>query len=127
MYKYILGAFFTFMAVMFVRCGEVTEIDELVKQTERVQIVYNTNLGAYQDITDKKEIRAFSDYILDEPTPLYKCGYDGYMIFFTEHGSVRMDFNLQDDCIHVLYPYGETLQTRLISKEGVAYLRSQAP
>ena len=42
------------MAVMFVRCGEVTEIDELVKQTERVQIVLQYQPWCLPDITDKK-------------------------------------------------------------------------
>ena len=109
------------------RCGPVTEIDELVKQTERIQVVFNTNLGDYTDLTDRKSIRSFDDYITDEPTPLYKCGYDGYLIFFTENGSVRMDFNLQDDCLHVIYQYGESVETRRLSNEGADYLRSLAP
>ncbi len=127
MFRTILGVFLTFIAVMFIRCEKTSEIDELVKQTERIQVVFIINMGDFTDITDRKSIRKFDDYITDEPTPVYKCGYDGYITFFTEFGSIRMDFNLQDDCIHVLYPYGETLQTRLISEEGEDYLRSIAP
>jgi len=113
--------------VMFMRCEKVSEIDELVKQTDRIQVVFNSNLGAYTDITERKEIRKFDEFITDEETPIYKCGYDGYMTFFTEHGSIRMDFNLQDDCVHVLYPYAQGLETRLISPSGVEYLLSIAP
>lgn len=127
MYRIILGTYLTFMAVMLMRCGTVTEIDELVKQTERIQVVFNSNLGDYTDIDDKKIIRMFDDYITDEPTPLYKCGYDGHMIFFTEAGAVRMDFNLQPECLHVIFQYGESVETRLISPEGAEYLRSLAP
>lgn len=115
------------MVTMLMRCEPVTEVSELVKQTERIQVVFNTNLGDYTDITSKQQIRKFKSYITDEPTPIYECGYDGYLLFFTEAGSVRMDFNLMDDCQHVIYDYGQSIETRKLSDEGLEYLRSIAP
>jgi hypothetical protein len=127
MYRLILGTYLLFMVTMLMRCEPVTEVSELVKQTERIQVVFNTNLGDYTDITSKQQIRKFKSYITDEPTPIYECGYDGYLLFFTEAGSVRMDFNLMDDCQHVIYDYGQSIETRKLSDEGLEYLRSIAP
>lgn len=121
--RLILGLYLTFITVMFVRCEKLTEVDELAKQSNRVQIVFSDNLLNYTDVNDKKEIRRIANFITDEETPFYKCGYDGYMIFFTDHGSVRMDFNLQDDCAHVVYDYAMTIKTFKISEEGITYLR----
>lgn len=121
--RLILGIYFTFITIMFVRCEKLTEVDELAKQSNRVQIVFNDNLINYTDVEDRKEIRRIANFITDEETPFYKCGYDGYMIFFTDQGSVRMDFNLQDDCAHVVYDYAMTIKTFKISEEGITYLR----
>ncbi|MBK6729640.1 MAG: hypothetical protein IPG60_01325 [Bacteroidetes bacterium] len=120
--RLLLGVYLTFMAIMFMRCSEVSEVDELAKQTERIQIVFTDDLLNYTDITDKKEIKRIANFITDEETPFYKCGYDGYMIFFTESGSVRMNFNIQEDCAHVVYDYAMTIKTFRISEDGIAYL-----
>ena len=121
--RVILGIYLTFIAVMLIRCGEVSEVDELAKQTNRIQIVFTNDLLNYTDITSNREIKRIASFITDEETPFYKCGYDGYMIFFTEHGSVRMDFNIQDDCAHVVYDYAMSIKTYRISEEGITYLK----
>ena len=127
MYRLLLGAYLLFMVIMLMRCGPVSEIDELVKQTDKVQVVFYERLDAYTDVTARRDIKRFSDYILEEPSPLYRCGYDGYLVFFTGTGSVRMEFNLRDDCLHVVYPYADGVQSRILSQEGQDYLRSLAP
>ncbi len=121
--RLILGIYLTFMAIMLMRCSQVSEVDELAKQTDRIQIVFNGEQVNYTDITEKREIRKIANFITDEETPFYKCGYDGHMIFFTSVGSVRMNFNLQDDCNHVVYDYAGAIKTFKISDEGIAYLK----
>lgn len=54
--RLLLGVYLTFMAIMFMRCSEVSEVDELAKQTERIQIVFTDDLLNYTDITDKKKL-----------------------------------------------------------------------
>lgn len=119
----ILGIYITFIAIMLVRCDKVTEVDELAKQTVRIQIVFTDDLLNYTDVTSKKEIKRIANFITDEETPFYNCGYDGYMIFFTEAGSVRMNFNFQDDCAHVVYDYAMSIKTYRLSDDGIAYLK----
>lgn len=110
---------------LFSACSsESTEIHELVKATEKVQIVFGNEFNQYTELTKKKDIRDFEDYISLEETPIYKCGYDGFIVFFTEHGSVRMDFNLSDDCTHVAYTYAGIFETRKLTPEGIEYLKS---
>lgn len=132
-FKIILGAYIVFMLVIFMRCEKVTEIDELVKNTEKVQIVmyHESSADTYFDITDKNEIAGFDDYISSENTPVYKCSYDGRIVFFMNDdvvsgnkNSVAMDFSLQDGCVHIAYEYAGGLQTKELTDEGIAYLRS---
>ncbi|MBC8173769.1 MAG: hypothetical protein H7X71_07680 [Chitinophagales bacterium] len=119
--------FLIFFGLLSCNNKSSTEIYELVKQTEKIQIVFNTRLDKYTDITERRDIRKFDDYISEEDTPIYNCGYDGYIIFFGEQGSVRMDFNLSDDCQHVLYIFGDVLQTKKLTPDGLEYLRSLQP
>lgn len=117
--------------MLCVRCRRETEIDELVRNTEKIQIVYNNPEGTYYDITDQKDIQKFAGYISSENTPVYHCGYDGKMIFFLRpdmvkenKNSIEMNFNLRDDCNHIEYEYAGELQTKKITAKGLDYLRS---
>lgn len=132
LFKIILGAYLVFMVVTFMRCEKITEIHELVKNTEKIQIVmyHAGSADTYFDITEKKEISEFADYISEENTPVYKCSYDGRIVFFMSEevasgnkNSVAMDFSLQDGCVHIAYEYAGGLQTKELTEEGIAYLK----
>ncbi|MFN0274512.1 MAG: hypothetical protein ACKVPJ_02105 [Chitinophagales bacterium] len=119
---------FCFCVTCFASCKyENIEVYELAKQTEKVQVVFTSKPEAYEEITSKKKIRQFANYISMEDTPVFHCGYDGYLLFFTENGSVRMEFNLQEDCRHILYNYAGATQTKKITPEGLEYLLSVQP
>ena len=131
-FKIILGAYLVFMVVLFMRCEKVTEVTELVKNTEKIQIVmyHDSTSDTYFDITEKKEISEFSDFISDENTPVYKCSYDGRIVFFMNDAiatgnknSVAMDFSLQDGCTHIAYEYAGGLQTKELTEDGISYLK----
>ncbi len=134
LFRVILGLYFTFLLLMFLRCEKVTEISELAKNTDKIQVIFydeSGNEASFIDITDKKEIRKFSSYISEMETPLYKCRIDGRLIFFLNeesargnYNSVDMDFNLEDDCHHVAYEYSGRLQTKKMTDKGIDYLRS---
>lgn len=100
---------------------------ELAKQTDRIQVVFNERADKYQDITSRKMIRKFDSYISEEDTPVYNCGYDGYILFFTENGSVRMEFNLDDECQNIVYTFAQVTYTKKLTPEGLAYLQSVQP
>ncbi|MFI5172616.1 MAG: hypothetical protein ACHQFW_09505 [Chitinophagales bacterium] len=130
-FNIILGATIVFFVVMFFRCEKVTEITELVKNTEKIQITfYNDSLpDTYIEITDKSEIRKFDNYISTKETPVFKCGYDGQILFFMnedvsngKQNSIVMEFNLKAECRHVAYNYAGGLQTKEITDKGVEYL-----
>ena len=121
--RLLLGMYIVFMVVMFTRCRKETEVDELTKQCSKVQVVFTDGMQ-YTDITDRSEIRKFSSYISSEQAPIYQCGFDGRIVFFTSQGQVEMDFVLQDACRHIEYQYGGILQSKKITDEGVAYLQS---
>lgn len=132
LFKIILGAYLVFMVVLFMRCEKVTEVSELVKNTDKIQVVmyHDASSDTYFDITDKKEISEFADFISDENTPVYKCSFDGRIVFFMNDdvasgtkNSVAMDFSLQDDCIYIAYEYAGGLQTKELTDEGIAYLK----
>ena len=134
-YYLILGAFLTFMTIMFMRCEKPTEVTELVNNTEKVQVVFYNGEApdTFVEITDRNEIKDFNDYISSDDTPLRKCGYDGQIIFFLfpdvaagSGNSVAMEFSLQPDCEHVEYKFADALQTKAITSEGMEYLHSIA-
>ena len=106
-FKLLVGIVLVFFTVMFMRCEKVTEISELIKNTQKIQVVfYNDTLpDTFVDITDKKDIKKFSNYISKDDTPVYKCGYDGQLIFFA-------------------YQYAGALQTKKLSDVGVDFLLS---
>ena len=58
-FKLLVGIVLVFFTVMFMRCEKVTEISELIKNTQKIQVVfYNDTLpDTFVDITDKKDFR----------------------------------------------------------------------
>lgn len=132
-FNIVLGATIVFFVVMFFKCKKVTEITELVKNTEKIQITfYNDTIpDKFVEITDKDEIRKFDNYFSGIETPLYKCGYEGQILFFMQEdvaggvrNSISMEFNLSDGCSHVAYNYAEALQTKELTEEGLQYLKA---
>lgn len=132
-FKLLVGIVLVFFIVMFMRCEKVTEISELIKNTQKIQVVfYNDTLpDTFVDITDKKDIKKFNNYITNNDTPVYKCGYDGQLVFFIDDeegaqpkNSVAMEFNLNPDCIHIAYQYAGALQTKQLSDDGIQFLIS---
>ena len=91
LFNIILGSALVFFVVMFLRCEKVTEITELSKNTESLQIVfYNDSIpNKIVEITDKNEIKKFGKFITDKDTPLYKCDYDGQIIFILSDDVMR--------------------------------------
>ncbi|MEZ5014341.1 MAG: hypothetical protein R2794_08625 [Chitinophagales bacterium] len=133
-YRIILGAYLVMMAVVVMRCEKVTEISELVKNTEKMQIVFYADGEpvTYYDVTDKEEIRAFRKYISSDDSPMLQCPMDGRLIFFMQEdvapgskNSIGMDFSLQGDCHIITYPYGGVMQTKKLSAAGVEYLKKK--
>lgn len=132
LYKILVGMVLVFITVMFMQCEKVTEISELIKNTEKIQVVfYNDSLpDTFVDIEDKKEIKKFKSFITDDDVPVLKCGYDGRIIFFMDNdltegpkNSVSMEFNFDDDCMHVAYQYAASLNTKRLSMSGAEYLK----
>lgn len=132
LFNIVLGSVLVFFIVMFLRCEKVTEITELTKNTDKIQVVfYNDSVpNTIVEITDKSEIKKFGKFISSKDTPLYKCTYDGQLIFLLsddvatgKNNTITMEFNLQPDCTHVAYMYAEGLHTKELSAEGVEYLR----
>jgi len=130
----ILGAFITFMIIMFLRVGETNkEIHEMVQHTEKIQVVFyhKDAPDTYVEITDRDEIKDFAGYISNEDTPVMKCGYDGRIVFFLypdalqgNNNSVLVEFNLQEGCLHAAYTFSGALHTKSLSKKGIQYLQS---
>ena len=136
LFNIILGVTLVFFTVMFMRCEKVTEITELVKNTEHIQVTfYNDTLpDTYVTIDDKGEIKKFADFISSEDVPVRKCDYDGQIVFFMDEtiaagakNSVSMEFNLNGDCRHIQYMYADALQTKKLTDEGKEYLEKLHP
>ena len=107
LFNIILGSAIVFFIVMFLRCDKVTEITELSKNTESMQIVFynDSTPNKIVEITDQSEIRKFGKFISDKDTPLYKCDYDGQIIFVLNNdvaigkkNTITIEFNLLPDC-----------------------------
>ncbi len=132
-FNLVLGSALVFFVIMFLRCEKVTEVTELVKNTEKIDVVFyhDDKPNTVIQITDKAEIKKFGNYISTKDTPLYKCKYDGQIIFrisdditSNDKNTITMEFNLQPDCVHVAYMYSEGLRTKELTPEGMSYLKA---
>lgn len=77
---------------------------------------------------EKNAINRLSEFADGKTAELYKCGYDGNMIFFAK-GEKKMDISFQysiDSCRHFIFEMNGELKATKMSNEAVDFLKSLA-
>ena len=73
-------------------------------------------------------INRLSEFVDAKKSELYKCGYDGNMIFFA-NGEKKMDISFQysnDSCRHFVFDINGELKATKMSNEAADFLKSLA-
>lgn len=78
------------------------------------------------EFTSKEEIAKIINFISKIPAPLYKCAYQGAIDIFKNGESIlneKMEFNISEDCQHIIFIYNTKLISRKITNDGINFLR----
>lgn len=76
--------------------------------------------------TEKKAISKLAGFLNGKASELYKCGYDGNMIFY-KNGRQAMDIAFkysQEDCRHFVFLLEDKLTGARMSNEAADFLQS---
>jgi hypothetical protein len=116
--------------ILISACNEDKLITKIFSETQKVSIY------TYEDVGNKRtksfvfgsdlkgEISKLAEYISSESSPDYKCGYDGIIELQTNRGNIDMEYNLMNDCRHIVFIYEEKRYTRKLTDAGWEYLKS---
>ena len=110
-------------------CQDNEMLSKLIGETQKLSIYVYKNEGNKRTKnfileTDKKEeIEKLAGYISDENSPDYKCGYDGIIELKTTKGDVNMEFNLHNECKHIVFTFENKRYTKKLTQDGWEFLR----
>lgn len=77
---------------------------------------------------ESNAINRLSEFVDAKKSELYKCGYDGNMIFYAK-GEKKMDISFKytiDSCRHFIFDMNGELKTTMMSNEAADFLKSLA-
>jgi predicted glycosyl hydrolase (DUF1957 family) len=77
---------------------------------------------------ESNAISRLSEFVDAKDAELFKCGYDGNMIFFS-NGTKKMDVSFQysnDSCRHFIFDMNGELKATKMSNEAADFLKSLA-
>ena len=117
--KYLI-AIALFVSI-FSSCGTGLP-DNYFENTDRVIVEMSNSEGESHEVlntTDKNVIQKYISAISNQSAPIYKCGYNGSLIFHKGSTIIDGSFNLSEDCQHIVFldEKGE-LKSLKLTKEG---------
>lgn len=117
--------FFLFQIFFVLSCGGDFK-NFLKSKAKSVQIKCSAN-NFQTEIAEPNDIKNIINFISDENSPFYKCGYTGTIDFMKNNASIldgTISFNLHQGCMHIVYIYNEKIFAKKITPEGIHYLNS---
>jgi hypothetical protein len=111
-------------SVVIFSCNKYKEI---LPDVEKIKIIIyidweRNNKDHFVEILDKAEIKIISKYISNIPSPLYKCGYNGQIEFFSKNNNLLLEAEFNTDCNTIVFVYDDKLYHRRISSNGLEYI-----
>lgn len=129
--------FFVFMflfLISFAGCDDSIKgtLDKQLMGVDKVKI-YFTNIVPTKDtaaeqraiitITNQDTVNMLAQSITDETSEFYKCGYTGTIEFFKDNVSIsNMQFNLMNECNHIVFRVKDNIYSKKISPQGIGML-----
>lgn len=121
--------FFPLIFSFVFSCRDDVILSKITGETQKLTIYIDKDVGnkrtrTFKLETDKKvEIEKLAGYISDENSPDYKCGYDGIIELKTTKGDIIMEFNLRDECKHIVFTYENKRYSRKLTQDGWEFLK----
>lgn len=127
MIKYLL----LLLPVLF-SCTKPTGIKEVIAGADSVAINYFRGDGTADSVTymvmlrDKDQISKLADYVEDDKSENYKCGYVGSIHIFIRD-AVTQDINFSSNnvqCMHFSFLLSDKIFSTKLSAEALQFLKS---
>ena len=114
---------FSFIICFFI--FNFTAIKNKISKTDMIKVTFyskqNNNENIILEISDNKEIKKITNCFSIIPALFYKCGYDGKLELF-KNGKLILnnsfEFNLSDDCKHIVFVYNNKIISKKLTKKG---------
>ncbi|HEX2787085.1 MAG TPA: hypothetical protein VHP32_04205 [Ignavibacteria bacterium] len=127
---------FLIILIAFAGCGDSIKgtLDKQLMGVDKVKI-YFTNIVPTKDtateqraiitITNLDTVNMLAQSITDETSEFYKCGYTGTIEFFKDNISIsNMQFNLMNECNHIVFRVKDNIYSKKISDKGIEVLNN---
>ena len=111
-------------------CGKKSTVHKKLQGCDSLVITFTApNSDSVINIvntTEKKAIRKLAGFLDGKSGELYKCGYDGHMVFYKKGEQVMpVVFKFTEEgCQHFLYDIDNKLTSTLMSNEEIDFLKS---
>lgn len=119
---YLTGILGMFLA----GCGN-NGLHQVRAHTKELQVMRLDTLGnatAVAVLTDRKDIKRALSSISNAVAPTYKCGYDYELRCINEQDKAMViHLNSDDLCAHASFLYKGALNTCLLNKDGLDYIK----
>lgn len=93
----------------------------MISQATLIKVAFST--GEKFAYIDDDNLQRASRIISEDKTAAFKCGYDGSISFIkNEQVLLSAEFNLKEECRHISFMDGETLNHRALTPEGLEFL-----
>ena len=118
------------ISVFLFSCGNKSAIHKKLNGADSLVITFNApdsdSIINIVSSTEKKAIRKLSGFLNGKETKLYKCGFDGNMVFFKQGQMILpVVFKYSDaGCRSFMYELDNKTISREMSNEAVSFLKS---
>lgn len=126
---------FLIILIAFVGCGDSikSSLDKQLMGVDKVKIYFTNTMSkdtateqrAIITITNQDTVNMLAQSITDETSEFYKCGYTGTIEFFKDNISIsNMQFNLMNECNHIVFRVKDNIYSKKISPQGIELLNN---
>ena len=111
-------------------CGNKTGISKELSGSDSLVVMFNApgsdSITGMVSTTEKKAIRKLAGFLDGKKSELYKCGYDGNLVFYKDGQEIMAAvFKFSEEgCRHFVFNMDDTLTSTSMSHEAADFLRS---
>ena len=122
--------FYILIVLFCLSCGNKSAINKKLSGCDSLVITFNApnsdSIVSMVNTKEKKAIGKLAGFLDGKESELYKCGYDGNMVFYKGgQGVLAVAFKFSEDsCRHFVFDIDNKLTSTTMSNEAADFLRS---
>ena len=107
-------------------CTHCTSKQLLEKVSQVTITAYGTDKQNKEIRNTKKltDIHQITSFVSSKKAPMYKCGYQGKITFYTSKGIIAGEYNYSSGCAHISFLVDGEIVSRKLTPQGATYLKS---